>query len=132
MRRFLNILRRRRPGDCRTSPQNPPILFQGTSIVAAAQRIHLRSDRLTLIQDALEEIMELARELPLLDSSTLEDSQLAGTRAIIRELGDLSDTHSDTAGPGDMKERTMMQCTRLAAIISTLEAQPQLYVFLLY
>ncbi|KZT65289.1 hypothetical protein DAEQUDRAFT_814362 [Daedalea quercina L-15889] len=77
--------------------------------------------------------MDLARELPLLDSSVLEESQLAGTRAIIRELRDICDlerykTRIEMERKGIVDETTPTVRTRLAAIIATLKAQPPSHV----
>ena len=87
MQRVVDLVRqvtRRR----RNSPERTPKLIQGTSIAAAAQRIIEKTGH---FKDELDALVELSRELPLLDSTELDEAQLAPTRDIIRELRDIGE-----------------------------------------
>ena len=87
MRRIVDFVKQATSKQ-RKSPERAPRLIQGTSIAAAAQRI-IEGTRQSY--DALHALAELSRELPLLDSTELDESQLAPTRDIIRELRDIGE-----------------------------------------
>ena len=85
-RRIVDIVRQATCWRRRSPQRGIAKLFQGTSIVAAAQRIVQRT---TSFNDELDEIIELARELPLLDSSEAGDAKLAPTQDVIQKLRDI-------------------------------------------
>lgn len=87
MRRFVDFVRQAFSKQ-RKSPERPPRLVQGTSIAAAAQRI---IERTILFSHGMDVLAELSRELPLLDSTELDEAQLAPTRDIIREFRDIGE-----------------------------------------
>lgn len=101
----------------RRSPPPLAILLQGTSIEMAARRILWSSLR---FNDELEELIELTHVLPLLDSSGIDDAQLADTHAVIRELLEIEKQLDDGL--------TASVSQRLRGIIATLRAQPLWYV----
>ena len=87
MRRVVDLVRQA-TSKRRKSPERVPRLIQGTSVAAAAQCI-LGST--TSFGDELTELAKLACELPLLDSSQVDEAQLVPTRDSIRELRDIGE-----------------------------------------
>ena len=85
MQRVVDLIRQA-TGRRRRSPERAPKLIQGTSVAAAAQRI---SRRTTSFNDELDELVQLALELPLLDISEIDDASLAPTQDVIRRLRDI-------------------------------------------
>ena len=124
MQRLLQILKRKRPRQrelpptppSQLSPENVSILLQGTSIVMAAERVLWTTRR---FRAELEELIALARELPLLDSSEVKEAQLGDTRAVIFQLCEIEGQF----GPGfDEVEASARE--RIKAIIAMVKAQP--------
>lgn len=132
MQRILNLLgsikrarRNRRHSGSLSLPEptgkHGPILLQGTSIEMAAERILWNTRR---FHDELHELIALTHSLPLLDSAELDGAQLAGTRAVVRELCDIE----AQLGPVVDVERAASLSGRLRAVIATVKDQPPWYV----
>lgn len=71
----------------------------------------------------LEELIALARELPLLDSSEVREAELADTRAVIRQLYEIEGRFGEGFDEMEANARE-----RIAAIIATVKAQLPWYV----
>lgn len=103
-----------------------PLRRQPSSCREPVQRILWDTRK---FDDELEELSELARELPPLDSSVLNDAQLADARAVVRELRDILDSKL-TRSVSDIVVRDW-SVRQLREIIAKLWAQPPWYAPLL-
>lgn len=86
----------------------------------AAERILWTTRR---FRAELEELIALARELPLLDSSEVRGAELVDTRAVIRQLYEIEGQFGEGFDEVEANARE-----RIEAIIATVKAQPPWYV----
>lgn len=124
------------PPDSPETIEKAPIYLEGSSIEVATRRI-LRIARSPIwhdgpLRDHVLKLAELARNLPLLDLSMIQESELTETRAIIRDMREIAETfeheirelrrtHTGLSDPYLSREQQWVLADRIQPMIALLE-----------